>query len=760
MLNRYPWQIEALKDERPKLIMAVSPRAGKSLYAIDWIAKHSFKRILILSPLVVLPQWETFIEEHLQPRHSVTVYPIYRKLPKAIGALLEACKGQETPFILLCNYDKLKEIHGKSLTGMLKQIDELKLDAIIGDECFVAGTLVGTVPIECIRLGMLVDSFDQMSGTMIQSVVVAVRKKIAKTLCTITLGESRLVCTHEHPIFTQRGFVSAVALTPRDFAAMPYMPKNAYLGLPQVKRVRISSREFAMFSRMSGIIQKNISFSDIQGSLGGYANQQPYEKFKNEGTSKRNLERHETQALETRGQWEHNTYGRTLKSGLRTAILSLRSKNPNEKGFGVPNKLQARPSVPRNFIGDRSRWIFAHGFNKTGTRPEERSIFKFVRVDSLTIHEQTSDGSFGGMCRDGYVYNLEVKESHTYTANGFVVHNCHMIKAPATQRGKAVRYLCQSIPNVRLLTGTMAPNGVEDLWGQFACIDPETWKPNYTQFKRVHLITNEYDYGKVIGVQKPKLLEKMVKAGSLTYNRDDIFGPDTWIETVREIDLDRKSRDMYDAIVKTWVLEQEEFGVDLEVTHALARMMKLRQLTSGFLSTDEGIIEVNTHKLDLVMEDLGDIIRANEKAVIFHQFKHEGEIYGTRTLGVPVYRIDGSTPSEERAHRVSEFTNLKGPAVFVINTHAGGIGISLASASHALFVSQSYSYAVETQARDRIYSPGKVRTVTYYRVNRSIDQYISSVLLSKTNFNNLLKQSKIRDIAYGTVTYHFEGNIR
>jgi SNF2 family DNA or RNA helicase len=446
---------------------------GKSLYALEWIAKHSFKRILILSPLVVLPQWEKFIEEHLQPRHSVTVHPIYRKLPKAIGALLEACKGQETPFILLCNYDKLKEIHGKSLSGMLKQIDELKLDAIICDES-------------------------------------------------------------------------------------------------------------------------------------------------------------------------------------------------------------------------------------------------------------------------------------------------HLCKAPSTQRGKAVRYLCQSIPNVRLLTGTMAPNGVEDLWGQFACIDPETWKPNYTQFKRVHLITNEYDYGKVIGVQKPKLLERMVKAGSLTYNRDDIFGPDTWIETVREIDLDHKSRDMYDAIVKTWVLEQEEFGVDLEVTHALARMMKLRQLTSGFLSTEEGIVEVNTHKLDLVMEDLGDIIRAKEKAVIFHQFKHEGEIYynGAGTLGVPVYRINGSTSSEERAVRVSEFTNLKGPAVFVINTHAGGIGISLASASHALFVSQSYSYAVETQARDRIYSPGKVRTVTYYRVNRSIDAYISSVLLSKTNFNNLLKQSKIRDIAYGTVTYRFEGNIK
>ncbi|MCL6480031.1 MAG: ATP-dependent helicase [Peptococcaceae bacterium] len=39
--------------------------------------------------------------------------------------------------------------------------------------------------------------------------------------------------------------------------------------------------------------------------------------------------------------------------------------------------------------------------------------------------EPGSDGTFGGLCPDGYVYNFEVEIYHTYTANGFVVHNCH-----------------------------------------------------------------------------------------------------------------------------------------------------------------------------------------------------------------------------------------------------------------------------------------------------------------------------------------------
>ena len=474
MLNRYPWQVEALKDERPKLVIQSSPRCGKSLYAIDWIAKHQFQRVLILSPLVVLPQWENFIEEHLQPRHDVTVHALYKKLPAAIGALLQSLNGQETPFILLCNYDKVKQLSGRTPRGMLKQLADLKLDAIVVDES-------------------------------------------------------------------------------------------------------------------------------------------------------------------------------------------------------------------------------------------------------------------------------------------------HSLKSPSSQRGKVGRFLCQSIPNVRLLTGTMAPNGVEDLWGQFACIDPVAWKPNYTQFKRTHLITNEYDYGKVVGIQNPKLLDRMVKNASLTYNRDEVFGPDTWITVERTFDLDKHSRTLYDTIVKQWVLEQEKHGLDLEVTHALSRMIRLRQLTSGYLpDEDKRLVTINTLKLDLVMEDLGDIIRAKEKAVVFHQFRAESESYYNAALafGVPVFRLNGDTSTEERAGLVLEFTKLKGPGVFIINTAAGGIGISLAEASHALFISQSYSHSVETQARDRIYKPGAVRTVTYYRANKSVDMFISSVLLSKRNFNEALSRSTIKDIAYSDTHYKHEDIIK
>ncbi|WP_420795880.1 helicase-related protein [Ktedonobacter racemifer] len=51
----------------------------------------------------------------------------------------------------------------------------------------------------------------------------------------------------------------------------------------------------------------------------------------------------------------------------------------------------------------------------------------------IEVYEPGSDGTFGGLCKDGYVYNFEVEDFHTYVANGFVVHNCHHVAAAGYQ---------------------------------------------------------------------------------------------------------------------------------------------------------------------------------------------------------------------------------------------------------------------------------------------------------------------------------------
>jgi len=56
------------------------------------------------------------------------------------------------------------------------------------------------------------------------------------------------------------------------------------------------------------------------------------------------------------------------------------------------------------------------------------------RVDSVEVLESGGDGTFGGVCPDGLVYNLEVEGEHTYFAEGLGVSNCHVLPADSFWR--------------------------------------------------------------------------------------------------------------------------------------------------------------------------------------------------------------------------------------------------------------------------------------------------------------------------------------
>lgn len=59
------------------------------------------------------------------------------------------------------------------------------------------------------------------------------------------------------------------------------------------------------------------------------------------------------------------------------------------------------------------------------------------------------------MCPGGLVYNLEVERFHTYTANGFVVHNCH--RSTARTYGRVIERLRAANPALRVLGVTATP---------------------------------------------------------------------------------------------------------------------------------------------------------------------------------------------------------------------------------------------------------------------------------------------------------------
>lgn len=98
--------------------------------------------------------------------------------------------------------------------------------------------------------------------------------------------------------------------------------------------------------------------------------------------------------------------------------------------------LQTRYCQSRLNVCNRSRWVLTRNSQPKSTRCQKGGIFEFARVDRVEVLKQGSDGTFGGVCSDGLVYNLEVEGNNNYFANGILVHNCHHATSSTNRRVK------------------------------------------------------------------------------------------------------------------------------------------------------------------------------------------------------------------------------------------------------------------------------------------------------------------------------------
>lgn len=74
----------------------------------------------------------------------------------------------------------------------------------------------------------------------------------------------------------------------------------------------------------------------------------------------------------------------------------------------------------------RSRWEFSQCAEGEASRPHQGTNLGPIRVACVEVLEPGSDGTFGGLCPNGVVYDIEVEDNHNYFVgeSGILVHNC------------------------------------------------------------------------------------------------------------------------------------------------------------------------------------------------------------------------------------------------------------------------------------------------------------------------------------------------
>lgn len=354
--------------------------------------------------------------------------------------------------------------------SIIRRLDKYPhFDLVLLDECFPAGTLVGGIPIETIRIGDMVASFNEQTRQVEMKTVTYVFKSKPKYhLVRVVLDNGKAItCTPKHPFYRGGEWVPAESLKPGDSlleiidGSLCDLQKNireqAQDRQDLRERVRECSAQVARENRASSVhdLRENGgpfwtrwlgSVSQRSGILlrraqtricqqtqfrkdGGNESEvckrthdqpKPNDARGCAGESFANLEKDRTQA---EGSWWKWACSCAAKATSRSAWM----------GDGVPGTYSGyqvvlsenRHSECRDEDRDRSgrrEPLFPEG-SRDGRR--EASILGVARVDRIEVLEQGGNGEFGRLCPDGYVYNLEVADNHTYFADGILVHNCH-----------------------------------------------------------------------------------------------------------------------------------------------------------------------------------------------------------------------------------------------------------------------------------------------------------------------------------------------
>ena len=309
------------------------------------------------------------------------------------------------------------------------------------------------------------------------------------------------------------------------------------------------------------------------------------------------------------------------------------------------------------------------------------------------------------------------------------------IKTPSAKQSKAMHRLGRQVKHKLILTGTPVTQGPLDFFSQYKFLDPMIFGNSYYAFRARYAIMGGYEKRQVVGYKN--LPELIKKAHSIAFRvtKEEALDLPPFTDQVLYCDLERKAMSIYTQLKKESVAELSNEKV-LTATNILSRLLRLSQLTGGYLGDGEGGIEqVSKAKMKLLEETLDDLLGAGKKVIIFARFLPE--IQGIRKLleakGVDYEWIAGEVPMNARGEAVRRFQEEPSCKVFVAQIQTAGLGITLTAADTAIFYSLDYSFANYDQARARLHRIGQRNSATYIHLvaRGTVDEKVLRALKSK-----------------------------
>ena len=293
------------------------------------------------------------------------------------------------------------------------------------------------------------------------------------------------------------------------------------------------------------------------------------------------------------------------------------------------------------------------------------------------------------------------------------------------------------------MSATPAPNNHAEWWAQVSFVNPEIFPKTYYAFESQYFCFARGKYFKrgafftrterqemlssgwemvLDPDKKSSFFKKLSQAVHYVNKRDCLDLPPTQ-DVVRRFELSEAEREAHESLKRNLVLNKDQYTVTTEL--AIKNVMKLRQITSGFVIDDLGQtrqFDGLSKKQELleVLEEIG-----NKQVIIWVNFKHEVELL----KDLPSHGVVAGG-SDESA--IADFKNGK-LQYLLINPRSGAHGLTFINCHYQIFFSLTYSYELYDQSRGRTDRAGQTESTVYIHLvaENTIDEDVLDVVKGK-----------------------------
>ena len=328
------------------------------------------------------------------------------------------------------------------------------------------------------------------------------------------------------------------------------------------------------------------------------------------------------------------------------------------------------------------------------------------------------------------------KELAEWRPDMIVCDEGHKIKTHNIAASKAMHRLAGKAKYRLLLTGTVITNKPIDVFSQYKFCDPAIYGNSFYQFRNRYF--DMVGFGGYTPVMKRSMegeFTERLHSIAFRATKAECLDLPEFTDIVQRIDLEPQAMRIYRQLVRDSYAELAEGSVT--VTNVLSQLLRLSQLTGGYVGNDDagGVTQVSTAKLDALADLVDGAVADGRKIVVIARFVPEIHAIGKMLEKKKIRYAQISGEIRDRDAQIAAFQNDPDVPVFIGQIATAGLGITLTAASLMVFYSLDYSMSNYEQTRARIHRVGQKNECTYIHLvaRGTVDEKVLKALHDKAN---------------------------